>query len=126
MAVTASSDLGLGTFYFVNSETGQDIGPVDTCNNACFNPSTSVNIRVETFGNDVQSVKLTLEGPIKYTNIENAAPYTLIMSLNGEMMGQVLSSGSYTVYAQAFSAPQASGVASEVESVNFSISALRK
>jgi hypothetical protein len=125
MAVTSSSDLGIGTFYFVNSETGQDIGPVDTCN-ACFNPSTSVNIRVEAFGNDVQSVKLMLEGPIKYTNIENAALYTLITSLNGEMMGQVLSSGSYTVSAQAFSAPQASGVASQIESVNFRISALRK
>ena len=115
-----SSGVGIGMFYFVNAATNQDIGLVHSCD-GCFTPSTSVNIRVDTFGN-VKSVKLTLEGPIQFIKIENVAPYALFGDKNGVFNGKVLTSGSYTVTAQAFSELDAGGLASDIKSVSFTIS----
>jgi hypothetical protein len=123
--IASDASLGVGTFYFVNSETNQDIGLVTTCN-GCFSPSTPVTIRAETFG-DVQSVKLGLEGPtqLSFTKVENIVPYTLFgdNSETGDVFGQTFESGSYTVTAQAYSELYAGGAASDIKSVDFIVSA---
>jgi hypothetical protein len=81
--------------------------------------------RVENCG-DIQSIMIMLQGPIQLTLFKSAVPYTLFEDKNGDFYSKVLLSGSYMVSAQAFSAPHASGLAREIESVTFTISQLWK
>lgn len=105
----------------VDSSNGSDIGSVTAgvCNE-CIDLPTQVSIRAETFG-DVNSVTLSLDGPIQYDTTENAMPWTLFGDYDSNYNGQTFVKGSYTIIAQAFSGRSGNGVSSSEYIVSFEI-----
>jgi hypothetical protein len=79
-----------------------------------------IDIRAEPF-DAVGSVKLTLKGPVSSSRLENKAPFALFGDVDGDYLGMILSSGNYTVTAQAFSLENMGGVKGPIKSVSFSI-----
>jgi hypothetical protein len=111
--------LDIHQIFFVDAQTNQDISTLDGCN-GCVEASTLIDIRAEPF-DAVGSVELTLKGPVTNSRVENNAPYALFGDVNGDYSGMILSPGSYTVTAQAFSLADMGGVAGPIKSVSFSI-----
>jgi len=105
----------------IDAETNQDIAGGLYCDPfACTGSATLMDIRAETTG-PVQSVRLTIDGPVQDTKIENTPVWSLFGNDGGAYNGHVLPPGSYTVTAQPFSGTQASGIAGPVKTVDFMI-----
>jgi len=117
---STADSLVVWAFVWVNTETNKDIGPVTAICDACFDLSIPVTIRADTWG-EVNSVKMTLDGPLQFGAIENDMPHALFGDRRWDYQGKVFEKGTYTVTAQAFSEPDGQGLAGEVMSIDFEI-----
>ena len=70
---------------------------------------------------DSKSYKLTLEGPVTFSRIENAAPYALFGDTNGDYFGKPLLEGTYTLSATPFSERDAKGMKGAIKTITFEI-----
>lgn len=109
-------------FVLVDAETGKNVPGGFHCHPyACVGSTTKImDIRAETSG-AVQSVKLTLTGPVNTERVENIPVWSLFGNSGGTYNGQALPAGSYTVTAQPFSETQAQGIAGPTKTLDFVI-----
>jgi hypothetical protein len=115
------TSLGVNDLILVDSDTNRDInGGLSCVPSPCLGSAVNFNIRANTFGN-VGSVRLTIDGPIKETRIENEAPFAVFGDESGNYAGLSLPTGTYTVTAQAYSEPLAQGLESAIFTMAFSI-----
>ena len=105
---------------WVNADTDEDIGEVSRVCDECFDLSSNVTIRADTWG-DVNSVKMVLEGPLEFVATKNNMPHCLFGDKSWDYQGRIFERGIYTVTAQAFSAPDGKGLAGEMVSIEFEI-----
>ena len=92
-------------FMLVNAETGSDIGAIDDGGMlALDDPANgSFGVRAErATGAEIGSVRLELSGAKTVARNENLAPYSLYGHANGQVQGEGLPAGSYTLRATAY------------------------
>ena len=92
-------------FMLVNAETGSDIGAIDDGGMlALDDPANgSFGVRAErATGAEIGSVRLKLSGAKTVTRTDNLAPYSLYGDANGQVQGEGLPAGSYTLRATAY------------------------
>lgn len=116
---STSVSLGIQALKWINTDTLDDIGPVEQ-GMCTFCADLSLTIRADTWG-DVNSVRLTLDGPISFRAIENNMPYTLFGDGRWHYQGMYFQKGSYTITAQAFSKPDGHGLRGRIISFDFEI-----
>ena len=92
--------LTITNIILVNSETNQDIRPLQECN-GCVTPFDPVNVRATVAGPS-GSARLTITGPLNYARTEGVEPYALFGDVSGDYYDRYLGAGEYTVTAQAF------------------------
>lgn len=119
-SIATVDSLGVSEFVWVNSYTNADIGKVEAVCNECFDLAIPVNIRVNTFG-DVNSVIMTLDGPLTSRITDNFMPWALFGDVYHDYNGQIFEKGSYTITVQVFSSPGGTGVEGPLVSVDFEI-----
>ena len=92
-------------FMLVNAETGSDIGAIDDGGMLALDDPAhgSFGVRAErATGAEIGSVRLDLSGAKTVTRTENLVPYSLYGHANGQVHGEGLPAGSYTLRATAY------------------------
>ena len=92
-------------FTLVNADTGRDIGAIgDGGTFTLDDPANgSFGVRAEpAAGAEIGSVRLELSGAKTVTRTENLVPYSLYGHANGQVHGEGLPAGSYTLRATAY------------------------
>jgi hypothetical protein len=115
------SAMDVTKFVMVDAETGKDIPGGLLCSPyACTGNTQIIDICAETSG-AVQSVRLTLSGPVEETRVENIPPWALFGNTAGQYNGKALPPGSYTLTAEPFSETQGLGMAGPQKTETFII-----
>ncbi|MEO1652083.1 MAG: T9SS type A sorting domain-containing protein, partial [Bacteroidota bacterium] len=119
-------DTFIDRLVLVNAETNQDIMPLEDRSVIPFSQfgQTPLSIRAETDSSLVQSVTLRLKGPKRHFQRENVQPFSLFGD-NGpeDYRGEILPSGNYELFVQAFSEKKAQGMSGKQLRIRFSVEA---
>ncbi|MEO1653900.1 MAG: T9SS type A sorting domain-containing protein, partial [Bacteroidota bacterium] len=119
-------DLSVDRLVLINAQTQQDIMLLENGSRiplAEFG-STPLSIRAESDNPLVKSVTLRLTGPKTHFQRENIEPYSLFGDKGPEeYQGELLPSGNYVIYAQAFSEKMAQGNAGSLVQIKFTVAA---
>ena len=113
-------------FTLVNAETGRDIGAIDDGGVLTLDdPAKGSYGLVAAVASDagVGSVRLALTGAKTVTATDDAAPWSLYGGANGQVQGEGLPAGSYTLSATAYAEAAGGGVALGTLAVSFTVAA---
>ena len=113
-------------FTLVNAETGSDVGAIDDGGVLTLDdPANGSYGLVAAVASDagVGSVRLALTGAKTVTATDDAAPWSLYGGANGQVQGEGLPAGSYTLSATAYAEAGAGGAELGTLSVSFSVAA---
>ena len=113
-------------FTLVNAETGSDVGAIDDGGVLTLDdPANGSYGLVAAVASDagVGSVRLALTGAKTVTATDDAAPWSLYGGANGQVQGEGLPAGSYTLSATAYSEAGGGGAELGTLSVSFSVAA---
>ena len=113
-------------FTLVNAETGSDVGAIDDGGMLTLDdPANGSYGLVAAVASDagVGSVRLALTGAKTATATDNAAPWSLYGGANGQVQGEGLPAGSYTLSATAYAEAGGGGAELGTLSVSFSVAA---
>jgi hypothetical protein len=98
------SIFGVDGFVLVNAANNADLEGALECVpviNDCIAEANSFNIRATVFGDSVQGVAISVDGPVKGSKMEMTPPYAVFGDRNGDYVGKALLAGRYTVTAYA-------------------------
>jgi hypothetical protein len=84
-------------------------------------PNKNVNIRANFESAEVESVSISISGPVSRNRIENEPPYMLFGDIDGDYFGQTLVPGSYSLHASAFSNNHLEGTMVSSSALQFTI-----
>lgn len=118
----APSGLAVTSFTLVNADTNQDIAPLldgDVIDLAAL-PTRKLNVRANTSPAQVGSVRFGYDNQSNYAT-ENILPYALAGDTNGNYKAWTPTTGSHTLTAVAYEKANASGAASAVYAVSFTV-----
>lgn len=111
----------LSDFELVHPE-GDYVFPI-IFNNQQFNSNKpeafSLEVKPKTY--KIGSVAFELQGPLKYSHVENVAPFTLFGDSDGDYYGKILPEGFYTLTATPYSLPNKKGEKGEARTIQFSV-----
>ena len=112
-------------FTLVNAETGSDVGAIDGGVLTLDDPANGSYGLVAAVASDagVGSVRLALTGAKTVTATDDAAPWSLYGGANGQVQGEGLPAGSYTLSATAYAEAGGGGAELGTLSVSFSVAA---
>ena len=113
-------------FTLVNAETGSDVGAIDDGGVLTLDdPAKGSYGLVAAVASDagVGSVRLALTGAKTVTATDDAAPWSLYGGANGQVQGEGLPAGSYTLSATAYAEAGGGGVALGTLAVSFTVAA---
>ena len=113
-------------FTLVNAETGSDVGAIDDGGVLTLDdPANGSYGLVAAVASDagVGSVRLALTGAKTVTATDDAAPWSLYGGANGQVQGEGLPAGSYTLSATAYAEAGGGGVALGTLAVSFTVAA---
>ena len=113
-------------FTLVNAETGSDIGAIEDSGVLTLDdPANGSYGLVAAVASDagVGSVRLALTGAKTVTATDDAAPWSLYGGANGQVQGEGLPAGSYTLSATAYAEAGGGGAELGTLSVSFSVAA---
>ena len=113
-------------FTLVNAETGSDVGAIDDGGVLTLDdPAKGSYGLVAAVASDagVGSVRLALTGAKTVTATDDAAPWSLYGGANGQVQGEGLPAGSYTLSATAYAEAGGGGAELGTLSVSFSVAA---
>ena len=113
-------------FTLVNAKTGSDVGAIDDGGVLTLDdPANGSYGLVAAVASDagVGSVRLALTGAKTVTATDDAAPWSLYGEANGQVQGEGLPAGSYTLSATAYAEAGGGGVALGTLAVSFTVAA---
>jgi hypothetical protein len=108
--VVSSGTSAITGFTLINADTDQairTIGDMETINLASL-PTMNLNIRAETNGGPIESVRFGFDGNNNY-RVENLVPYALFSDQGGNYHAGTLGLGNHTLSATPFEADNATG-----------------
>ncbi len=114
---------GLKSAVLLNAETDTDLLTIE--NNMVIPyalvVNLGVNIRLETYPDEVGSVYSSLSGPVSLVRQENVAPYAAFGDLSGDYFEQVLVPGNYKLVVEVYESSGLSGELLDYKVINFAI-----
>ena len=98
-----------------------DIGAIEPGATVRLAPAVAINVRAEVDARPIGSMRLTLRGAAYASRVVGAQPFTLFRQSGADHAGRVLPSGSYTLTAQPYAEPHATGEALTRTRVRFEL-----
>ena len=100
---TGEPSFGVDGFILVDADKDEDIDGALDCKpvSRCFGSASSFNIRATVFGENVESVTISIDGPVAAARKEAFAPFAVFGDYDGDYHGMDLTPGAYVVTAYA-------------------------
>ncbi|NQZ45034.1 MAG: BspA family leucine-rich repeat surface protein [Flavobacteriaceae bacterium] len=118
----APSVLSVLSFRLINADTDMIIGTLTDGEQIVVNSLPTMNLSIEAVTTaDVESVRMTLNGPISNARTESVAPYALFGDMAGDFMGMGFAVGDYTINAVPYSGNGLGGTMGTPLSIDFSL-----